>query len=91
VSRGGWALGEREGAGPDNDPLLREQRAAGRDDLIRALLRQRDVPVPPDFPESLARRDRDALRAASAESVLAAASAADSLADFLAGLDDPGS
>ena len=87
--RVGRALGEREGTGPDDDPLLREQRAAGRADLIRALLRERGVPVSPDFPVGLATRDSNALRAASAEQVVAAASAADSFADFLARLDDP--
>ena len=89
LSRVGRALGEREGTGPDDDPLLREQRAAGRADLIRALLGQRGVAVPPDFPEGLAGPHLDALRAASAEQLLAAASAADSVADFLARLDDP--
>lgn len=91
LSRVGRALGEREGTGPDDDPLLREQRAAGRADMIRALLRQRGVAVPPKFPESIASPQLDALRAASAERVVAAASAADSVADFLARLDDPGS
>ena len=97
--RVGRALGEREGTGPEDDVLLgpygREQRAEGRVEdrahLIRALLRQRDVHVPPDFPEGLAGPHLDALRAASAERVVAAASAADSLPDFLARLDDPGS
>ena len=59
--------------------------------MVRALLREQGVPVPPDFPEGLAIRDLDALRAASAKRFLAAASAADSVADFLARLDDPGS
>ncbi len=89
LSRVGRALGEREGTGPDDDPLLREQRAAGRADLIRALLGQRGVAVPPDFPEGLAPPHLDTLRTASAEQLLAAASAADSVADFLARLDDP--
>ena len=89
LSRVGRALGEREGTGPDDDPLLREQRAAGRADLIRALLRRRSVSVPPDFPEGLATRDFDSVRAASAEQVADAASTADSFADFLARLGDP--
>ncbi len=59
--------------------------------MVRALLRRRGVPVPPEFPVGLASRDLDALRAASAERPLDAASAADSVADFLARLDDPGS
>ena len=99
LSRVGRALGEREGTGPDDDPLLREQRAEGRTEgraegrtaMIRALIRQRSVAVPPDFPTGLARRYRDALRATSEERILAAASAADSFADFLSRLDDPGS
>ena len=92
LSRVGRALGEREGTGPDDDPLLRQQRTVGgareRADLIRALLRHRGVHIPPDFPESLASPHLDALRATSAERVVAAASAAVSLADFLARLDE---
>ena len=94
LSRVGRALGEREGTGPDDDPLLREQRAEGRaegrSEMIRALLRQRELPVPPDFPAGLAPRDRDALHVASEERILAAASAADNFADFLARLDSSG-
>ena len=55
------------------------------------LPREQGVPVPPDFPAGLASRDLDALRAASAERLLDAASAADSVAHFLTRLDDPGS
>ena len=107
LSRVGEALGEREGTGPEDDPLLRQQRAEGRAEgvaegraegvaegvgrVARALLRQRGVPVPPEFPAGLAIRDLDALRAASAKRLLDAASAADSVTDFLARLDDPGS
>ena len=47
--------------------------------MVRALLPRQGVPVSPDFPEGLAIRDLDA------------ASAADSVADFLTRLDDPGS
>ncbi len=97
LSRVGRALGEREGTGPEDDVLLgpygRQQRAAGVAEgvgrMARALLRRRGVPVPPDFPGGLGRRDLDALRAASEEQLLDAASAADSVADFLARLDDP--
>jgi Uma2 family endonuclease len=88
LSRVGRALGKREGAGPDDDPLLRQQRAQERADLIRALLCHRGVHIPPDFPEGLAGPHLDALRATSAERVVAAASAAVSLADFLARLDE---
>ena len=99
LSRVGEALGEGEGTGPEDDPLLRQQRAEGRMEgraedraaMVQALLRQRNVSVPPDFPEGLAIRDLDALRAASAERLLDAASAADSVADFLTRLDDPDS
>ena len=103
LSRVGRALGEREGTGPEDDPLLREQRAEsrlegrmegrteGRAAMIRALLGQRGIGVPPDFPAQLAPRTLDALRAASEERILAAVSAADAFADFLARLDDTGS
>ena len=95
LSRVGRALGEREGTGPDDDPLLRLQRAEGRVEdraaMARALLGQQGVSVPPDFPEGLAGRDLAALRAASAKRLLDAASTADSLADFLTRLDEPGS
>ena len=99
LSRVGRRLGEREGTGPDDDPLLRGQRAEGRTEgvaegrtaMIRALLRQRSVPVPRDFPAGLAASYREALRAASEERILAAISAANSFADFLTRLDDPDS
>ena len=99
LSRVGEALGEREGTGPEDDVLLgpygRERRAEGVAEgvgrVARALLRQRGVPVPQDFPEGLASRDLDALRAASAKRLLDAASAADSVADFLTRLNEPGS
>ena len=95
LSRVGRALGEPEGTGPEDDPLFRQLRAEGRaagvGRMARALLRRRGVPVPPGFPVGLAIRDLDALRAASAGRLLDAASAADSVADFLTRLDDPGS
>ena len=119
LSRVGRALGEREGTGPEDDLLLREQRAEGRAEgrvegraegriegrveeraeghaegraaMIRALLRQRGIAVPSGFPGHLAPRNLDALRAASEERILAAVSAADSFADFLARLDETGS
>ena len=59
--------------------------------MVRALPRRQGVPVPLEFPVGLAGRDLDALRAASAERLLDAASSADSVADFLARLDEPGS
>ena len=111
VSRVGRALGEREGTGPEDDPMLREQRIEGRAegfsegraeglaegrtaeraDVIRTLLRGKGIAVAPDFPEDLPSRCLGALGAASWERILAAASAANSFADFLARLEDPGS
>ena len=96
LSRVGRALGEREGTGPENDPLLRRHRAEGRAagvaegraDLVRALLASRGIELPAGFP---GRQERALLARASAEDLLAAASAADSLADFLARLDKPSS
>ena len=46
--------------------------------MVRVLLREQGVPVPPEFPVGPASRDLDALRTASAT-------------DSLARLDDPGS
>ncbi len=40
LRRVGRVLGEREGTGPDDDPLLREHRAEGRAEGQRTLLRQ---------------------------------------------------
>ena len=99
LSRVGEALGEREGTGPEDDPLLRQQRAEGRMEgrtedraaVVRALLRQRGVAAAADFPVGLGRRYLRALESVCEEQVIAAASVADSLADFLARLDDPGS
>ena len=95
LSRVGRALGEPEGTDPEDDPLFRQLRAEGRAAGVgrtaQALLRRRNVPVPPNFPAGLAIRDLDALRAASAERFLDAASAADSVANFLTRLDEPGS
>ena len=107
VSRVGRALGEREGTGPEDDPMLREQRIEGRAegfseglaegrtaeraDVIPTLLRGKGIAVAPDFPEDLPSRCLGALGAASWERILAAASPANSFADFLARLEDPGS
>jgi len=54
----GAVLGEREGTGPDDDPLLGAQRrrsraaghAEGRAELARALLAARGIEVSPEFP-----------------------------------------
>ena len=58
LERVGAVLGEREGTGPDDDPLLGAQRrrsraeghAAGRAALARALLAARGIEVSPGFP-----------------------------------------
>ena len=54
LERVGAVLGEREGTGPDDDPLLRAQRrrsrAEGRADLARALLAARGIEVSAGFP-----------------------------------------
>ena len=50
----GRALGEREGTGPDDDPLLSSQRAEARTEaraeLARELLMARGIAVGVDFP-----------------------------------------
>ena len=103
LSRVGRALGEREGTGPEDDRLLREQRAEGRAEglvegrtevraaMIRLLLGQRGIAAPPEFPAGLAPSTLEALRAASEERILAVVSDADSFSDFLVRLDVPGS
>ena len=96
LMRVGRALGEREGTGPEDDPLLREQRAEARAEGVNAgiaktLLRQRAIRVPVDFPGGLAARDGDRLRRASEARVVAAADAAESVADFFSRLADPAS
>ena len=58
LERVGAVLGEREGTGPDDDPLLGAQRrrsraeghAEGRAGLARALLAARGIEVSPGFP-----------------------------------------
>ena len=103
LSRVGRALGEREGTGPEDDPLLRQQRAEarahgqaegraegradGRARMLRVLLRQRGLAVPRAFPAGLTERNREVFLAASEERILAAASVAASFADFLSLLE----
>ena len=90
LTRVGRALGKREGTGPDDDPLLRQQRreglALGRLGMAAVLLRRRGVALSPDFPTGLSARHLDLLAAASAESLIESASAAESEADFLSRL-----
>ena len=85
LARVGQALGEREGTGPDDDPLLgahrAEGRAEGRAGLVQAMLESRSVAVPADFP---ARRHFAALGMASDKTIIAAAASANDFADFLA-------
>ena len=99
LARVGKALGDREGTGPDDDPLLRavgrqkqaegraEGRATGRAEvrggLVRAMVASRGIEVSADFPSP---RHREALEAASDEAIVSAASTADNEADFLARL-----
>ena len=93
--RVGRALGEREGTGPEDDPMLgalgrrkysegrAEGRADGRAALVRALLGARGIHVSADFPSTAQRR---ALAAVSDEAVVSAATGAESEADFFARL-----
>ena len=50
LERVGRALGDREGTGPDDDPLLRSQRAEARVELARELLMARGIAVGADVP-----------------------------------------
>ena len=103
LSRVGRAMGESEGTGPEDDPLLREHRAEGRTQglaqglaqgraeeragLARAMLTARGIAVSPDFPQPSCRA---ALAAASGAAIVSAASAASSEPEFLARLaSDP--
>ena len=96
LERVGRALGEREGTGPDDDPLLGSNRrrtyaegraeglAISRAGLVRAILAARGIRVSEGFPSQ---RHRGALVRASDEAVASAAYAAVSEADFLARLE----
>ena len=86
ASRVGRALGKRSGTGPDDDPLLREQRAEGRLATAREVLRLRGLAVTAAFPEDLPAADRMRLAAAPPATIAAAALAARSVRDFLARL-----
>ena len=83
ASRVGRALGLREGTGPEDDPLLREQRAEGRAVIVREVLRVRGLTVSAEFPADLPLADRTVLEQASPGAVAAAAMSASSMADFL--------
>ena len=92
LERVGRALGEREGTGPDDDPLLGSNRrrkhaeglATGRAGLARMILASRGIRVSEGFP---APTHQAALARASDEAVFSAANAAESEADFLARLE----
>ena len=86
--RVGRALGDPEGTGPEDNPLLREQRAEGQADTARELLLLRGFPVSAAFPADLPAFDRTTLAQASAAAVAAAALNATSVADFLNRLRD---
>lgn len=91
ATRVGRALGLREGTGPEDDPLLREQRAEARAEgradanaaIARELLRRRGLTVSAAFPADLPAADRTLLGQASPEVVAAAALDAMSPRDFL--------
>ena len=99
LSRVGRAMGESEGTGPEDDPLLREQRAEGRTQglaqgraeeragFARAMLTSRGIAISPDFPQPSCRA---ALAEASGAAIVSAAAAASSEPEFLARLaSDP--
>ena len=85
VERVAAALGEREGTGPDDDPLLRSQRRQGfehgRARMVRQILLSRGIAVSPRFPAAA-----DAFAAASEEALLTAALGCTDETDFLAAL-----
>ena len=83
ASRVGRELGLRGGTGPEDDPLLREQRAEARTETAREVLRARGLPVSPTFPADLSPADRTVLERASPGAIAAAALTAHSLPDFL--------
>ena len=93
LERVGRALGEHEGTGPDDDPLLRcfgrRKRAEGASGMLREVLRRRGIAVSPAFPTGLSRADRKALLESSETDLVAAAFAAGSEADFLRRLRRP--
>ena len=85
VERLGRRFGAREGAGPDDHPLMRsmrdEARAEGRAKTVRQILRSRGIGVSAGFPAGL-----PAFRESSDEAAVAAALACESEEDFQARL-----
>lgn len=90
LTRVGLALGDREGTGPEDDPLLRQQRAearaVGRVADVAVLLASRGIAVPTQFPSEA---ERDLIARVPFAAILAAADAAGSLGDFFARLEAP--
>ena len=82
--------GRERGLAEGRERGLAEGRARGALDeraaMAAAMLRHRGVAIPSDFPAGLAPRDREVLAKAVPDDVVAAASAASGLADFLARL-----
>ena len=85
LERVGTLLGAREGTGPDDDPLLRSQRRQSRAETLaviaREILRSRGIAVAAGFPASL--RKLAAFAELPEETIVAAAMASESEADFL--------
>ena len=90
LERMGRVLGERDGTGPDDHPLMRSLRDQSRAEgernaqtrMVRQILRSRGLEVSEDFPAGAA-----AFAASSDEAIAAAALACSSERDFLARLD----
>lgn len=83
ASRVGRALGLRTGTGPEDDLLLREQRAEARTAIAREVLRRRGIVVSAAFPADLTAADQTVLEQASPAAVAASAMSAEDVADFL--------
>ena len=96
LARVGRALGEREGTGPDDDPLLgsygrrklAEGRVEGRWEMAREILGIRGIEISAGFPDRLG-RDPAGFPDVPRRTIAAAASAAESEADFFARLHKP--
>ena len=79
LERIGAVLGEREGSGPDDHPLLRSQRQRARAAMVRQLLIARGFEVGADFP-----LDQPAFATASDQALAEAAARCQSVGDFVA-------
>ena len=94
ASRVGRALGRPTGTGPEDDPLLRAQRAEARAEVNAAmagkLLRSRGLVVSSAFPADLSLADLTVLGRASPAAVAEAAVTAGSVDDFLNRLRNAG-